>query len=574
MPATLSKPRFVKEILKPGIYYKNKKRVIVTEADVAERRDSIRSLHAAGLRVPVIYEHPEIIDGQVEGIPATSEELDNHDVMKYTVGKTVLDDPRTLKINADGGLDVVLEISDPTAAQQLASDAIEFVSPELRPSWQNPLTQQVFPRMVSHIALTHNPIQIDQRPGFAQLSQSPLTLLRETVQLSAADLISRPKGRGMTTTKPKRNPGRLNAQMLATLIQLAGGFGNDDDENDETPPRRDGQVNPNGERGAGGGGMPDVPNAPPSNPDMPAGESVDDMQLEALLAHLKQRGFALPADTDASNLVSRLLVSAMTLNEADVMNKAEKAAGDREQNGNGGGQSQAQEFSPMNASQMSNNGQPISDATARNGLVERITKCKQIPQALRDNMLVKVGTVQFSNGVEKVPAGSISIGELLAMYESQATQFSAGSPQATLAERITKLRGVAIPPGIADNLLAKIGTVQFSADGQEVAAGGVSLSSLVAQYEVAGRSAGALLTDQSAGYQQLSNNLLSPSHPAGDVYVLGKGPEIVAGSPQAIKVANDLLSQTGHGTPINADGSPQAMGTRRIAINATEAGRA
>lgn len=582
MPATLNPTRFVKEILRPGIYYKHGKRIVVSPNDVAKRRDSLISLHAAGLRAPVIYEHIPPDPNQIEGVPAPAAELDENELMKLTVGKTCADDSRSCVINANGGLDVVLEIGNPTAAAQLASGAIDFVSPELRHYWEDPRTGNVFPEMVSHIALTHHPIQTDQRPGFAQLSSVPFGRLDgQTLQLSAADLIKGPHVK-KTPIKP-RKPGQLSAadqQFLRTIaVQLA--FGSNDERDDEDSDPRPGADNrsagnPAGgnDAGAGGGGMPPIANAPPSNPDMPAGADGDAMQLEALLAHAKRRGIVMPADTTLDNLVSRLLTAFMTLNEADAMHEADDAAEATPGGGPGGG-GKAQEFSPMNSSQMSGGKAapaPVDDAAARAALVARIRACKQLPAAMRETLLVNAGAVQFSGGAEKRPAGAMTIGDVLAMYEEQAVQFS-GSPQANLVERIRRLKdATAIPPGVADNLLAKVGTVQFAADGKEVATGGVSLSGLVAQYEAAGQSLGALFTDQSKNYQLSA--IVTPEHPAGERYTVGKPDLLVAGSKEAIQFANNVLERTGHGSSINADGTAKPVAKQRISINATEASRA
>lgn len=586
MPATLNPARFVKEILKPGIYFKNGKRIIVTADDVAQRRDSLQALHAAGLRAPVIYEHLEIEDDQVEGVPAEPQELDQHEIMRLTVGKTVADDARSLRINEEGGLDVVIEVGDANAAAQLASGAIQFVSPELRPFWEHKKTGKKFPHMVSHIALTHDPIQIDQRPGFAQLSATPMERLSGIVQLSGADLISSKAPKmAKTKTPPVRKPGKLtptDVQFLRTIaVQLAGSrFDDDDDDRNRRPLEDERPTGSERESRADtgeGSGMPPIPQSPPSNPDMPAGPDSGEMQLEALLAHANRRGIVLPSDTTLENLVERLLTAFMTLNAADALHDSEDKANDA--NGDGiPGNSQAKEFSPMNASQFSGGKPvtpPVDDSAARTALVARIKSCKQLPPAMRETLLVNAGAVQFSGGVEKKAAGSLGIGDVLTMFEEQAVQFSAGSPQASLVERIRRLRGTAIPPGIADNLLAKVGSIQFSAEGKEVAAGGVSISSLVAQYEAAGSAAGALFSDQSAaaGYQ-LSGAIVTPDHPAGEQYKLGKSKELVAGSPDAIQFANAVLERTGHGSPINNDGTPKPAGQRRLAINATEAFRA
>lgn len=567
MPATLSPVRFVKEILKPGIYFKNGKRIVVSADDIVERRDSLIALHAAGLRAPVIYEHPQVEDGQIEGVPATPEELDQHEIMRNTVGKSCADDTRSCVINSEGGLDVVIEIGNPAAAAQLASGAIDFVSPELRNAWQNPRTGQVFPRMVSHIALTHKPIQTDQRPGFAQLSSTPLGKLDGLVQLSAADLLT---GAKVSKIKPVRKPGRLSKTDVAMLHGLMLQLSDDDDDKKRggNPMQNTG---PQDQEGGGAGGMPPIPQAPPSNPDMPQGPDAGDQQLEALLAHATRRGIVLPSDTTLENLVERLLTAFMTLNAADALNESEDKS--EESNQGGGGNSQAQEFSPMNSAQLSSGktAPVVDDTAARAALVTRIKSCRQLPAGMKETLLVNAGAVQFSGGAEKKTPGSLGIGDLLAMYEEQAVQFSTGSPQANLVERIRRLKTVgAIPPGIADNLLAKVGSVQFSADGKEQLSGGVSLSALVAQYEAAGTVAGALFADQSQAYQ-LSGAIVTPEHPAGVEYRTGGQKELVAGSAAAIQFANGVLERTGHGQSINADGSVKPAGHRRLAINATEA---
>lgn len=574
MPAV--KPaRFLKEIFRPGIYWKDGKRIVVNADDVARRRDSLKSLHAAGLRAPVIYEHVPADPNQIEGIPATPEELELSDVMKLTVGKSCGDDPRSCVINAEGGLDVVIEVSDPTAAAQLASGSIEHVSPELRPAWQNAKTGQTFREIISHIALTHLPIQLDQRPGFQQLSATPFGRLDSGIlQLSRADLITGSKMATAATPIKTRKPGKLKKSDVLALqnyvMQLS--FGDDDDGDDDKKNRpggsNDAQAGENG--GSAASGMPPIPQAPPSNPNMPKGADEEEQFIEALIAHAAKLGIVVPAGTNRENLAERLLTAFMTLNAANALNDAgDNDAGDDQRGG--GNSQQAQEFSPMNSSQMSSgSGAPVDETTARNAIVSRIQNCKGLPPAMRDKLLIQVGSVQFSAGVEKKTPGSLSVGDVLAMYETQAVQFSAGSPQATLVDRIKALRGKSIAPGIADQLLAKVGTIQFSADGKEVAADGVSVVSLVEQYELLGTAAGALNVDHSQAYQ-LSGAIVSPEHPAGQTYVMGKPQAVVAGSPEAIKQVNGVLARTGGGTQINPDGSPIGAPIRRTGINATEA---
>lgn len=563
MPATL--PRFAKELLRPGIYFKNGRRIVISADDVARRRESIRKLHANGLRVPLIYEHPEPAIDQVEGIPLPAEELeqlDEAEVLRRTVGKSVADDPRTLQLNEEGGLMVVFEVGDPNAATQLASKSIEFVSPEWRRHWQDGFGNE-YADVVTHAALTHKPIQADQQRGFEQLSHSPFGRLADVEQLSIANLIKAPKK--MAKTNAVRKPGKLKPADLQALTNFVLQLSSDDDDDGDGFRGQGAADDAGGNRAGGPGSAPEN-----DNPDMPKTSGNGDAeakQLEALLAHLAQRGFALPSDTTRENLIERLLTASMTLNAADAMNQADDHADDDDDSSDGGNNS-AQEFAPMNASQMSAGGKPTKpgkpgdDPAARTALVGRIRACKNLPAGIREQLLVQAGATQFSAGAEYSVPGSVSITSLLEMYEEQATQFSAGSPQATLVERIKAIKGKSMPDGLADQLLARVGTVQFSNGAEVVGAGGVSVTSLVETYErLGGAVNGGLFTDKTANYQQLSG-IVQPDHPGGKQYVFGQQ-QVKAGSKEAKEIATNLLQETGYGEKKGG-----------VAINAVEMGRA
>lgn len=525
-------PKFAKEVLRPGTYHQGSKRITITADDCRDFYLSLSQLRERGLHLPLILEHPPADrdpNATKLGFPIEHPGELLADELRRTVGYSDLGSTQT-RMNDRGGIEIAFDVPDQQTAQQLADKRIRFVSPELLHYWKDGKGFE-YRKLMSHVALTHRPVQIDQTAGFVQLSMSDVP--RGVIQLSIEELESPPdepitfEGIKPMAKKLKR---RLNTAARLQLAALIGQLSSDENNFEDDDAGSNGGDN-KPKDGANGSSN--------DNPDMPKTGDAGDKQFEALIAHLTKLGLALPSDTDDSNLVDRLLTAVMTYNAVNDANDADDDADDQ----NGGGNTE--ELSAMGTAQ-------FSASAARDQLVERIRSCAAIPAGIRDRLLVQVGTVQFSAaGAEVVPAGAIGIGDLLASYEREATQFSAGSPQSKIVDRLKKLKGEGkITPGIHDQLLAKVGRLQFSDAGAEVATGGLTMSEVLDQYEQGASLVDGFLKGGDAANYQFSgatggaSGSTEQKHPRGGNFLNGDQ-YLKAGDAKAVQLSSQMLARHG-----------------------------
>ncbi len=541
-------PKFAKEVLCPGTYHQGRSRITISADDCRDFYLSLSQLRERGLHLPLILEHPPADRDPLKtnlGFPVEHPGELLADELKRTVGFSDLASTQT-RLNSRGGVEIEFDVPDPGTAQQLADKRIRFVSPELLHYWKDGKGNE-YRKLMSHVALTHRPVQIDQKAGFVQLSMADVP--RGVLQLSMSELeaplpIEPIAFEGI---KPMAKKRLLNNAARLQLAALIGQFSSDENNfEDEDSGSNGGDNKP--KKGADGGGGED------KNPDMPktAGEG-GDKQFEALIAHLTKLGLALPSDTDAGNLVDRLLTSVMTYNAVTDAADADDDADDQSDRGN------TEELSAMGTAQM-------SSASARDKMVDRIRNCANMPSAIRDRLLVQVGTVQFSAaGAEVTPAGAMSIGELLSTYEREATQFSAGSPQSKIVDRLKKLKDAGnITPGIHDQLLAKVGRLQFSDAGAEQASGGMTMSEVLDQYEQGSNLVAGFLNPTAGQSYQFSgagggsSGNQEQKHPRGGSFLSGDQ-YLKAGDPKAVQLSSNMISRAGL--------KPRDASKRMIGIN-------
>lgn len=506
-----------RDVLKVGTYVKGGHKVTVTRDDVRSRFDSLIGLRRAGLHCPLLLEHTDPARQFGEGLPG---EFDGKtfnygdaqaDELRRTVGAVDLSDPRS-RINAQGGLDLVFDVPDKAAAKQLHDQRIRFVSPEMRPSWTDG-KGNVHENVMTHVALTHKPIQVDQAAGFETISLSSTST---PVQLAAVDFENN----------------FAHSVNDFDVCQFDGTF--DDDDADSDPSRT-------------------PPNAPPPNPNMPKEKSTDEQTLEAINAHLQKLGIRLPEDTTTDDFMRSLLTALMTKVASD-----DKAASDAAAKGGDGDDDDsnlAEEKMPLT--------KQFSDDSAHGKLLARIQKLRKInalPAGMGDKMLIQLSSVEFDDkGVEKVSGGAIGVTQLCDMFEQQATQFSDGSPQARLIAEIEGARDRGyITPGEADQLKGRVGSIQFSDSGEErVAAGAVSVRQFLALSAKRGNVMGSIMGDATGGAtatqfsdgdangatQQFATGM-EAAHPGGSEFTSGDG-TLQLGDPRAKEHAESLLARTG-----------------------------
>jgi hypothetical protein len=502
----------VKEIYKPGVYEKNGELIFVTEDDVAQAFAMMGKLSEVNLDVPLILEHVSPTPNQREGVPMTFSEF-KADELRRTVGRAIFNHPLT-RINDRGAIETPLEFVDAEIQKKVESNAIKFVSPEIRPFWRDGVGR-IYENVPTHIALTHRPIQVDQRPGF---SFQPAAKPNGVEALALSDL-SEPIYLNLESEAMAKQP-KPNQQFA---------------ESDKP------EQNGTSDAGDKSGGGPPTSGPPAPNPDAPTGAN-EDQKLSALLIHLKEIGLALPSDTGRENLVDNMLTAVMTMNAVNAKNQPPQ----QQPNPDAPTGEGVEEMQPKQV-QFSDANSPASK------LYSRIQSCVEngkMNRQVADELLVRLGGAQFSDdGSEKV-SGGMSIADVIAICERQSSQqFSAGSPQETIIKRIKRLADDGkITPGIRDSLLARVGSLQFSDSGTEVANGGVSMTQLLETYENSASQVAALTGEASGGYNQNGRQFSATEveHPAGRQFERGET-RIEKGSDEAKQVAAGVLARTGRG---------------------------
>lgn len=511
--------KFLKrDVLKPGTYVKSGRQVKVSRDDVRQRLDSLIGLRQVGLHVPLLMEHTDPNRQTGEGLPGTWNGLTfqygekSADELRRTVGAVDLSDPRS-GINSSGGLDLVFDVPDVETAKQLNDKRIRFVSPEMRRHWVDGKGNE-HQNVMTHVALTHKPIQVDQAAGFETIS---LSSMNEPVHLSCTDMA---------------NNFAICADDL-DVIQFDGTF--DDDDVDKDPDRT-------------------PPNAPPPNPNMPVEKSNDQQLMEAINAHLQKLGVRLPEDTSPEDFMRTLLTALMTKVASE-----DQAAAKQSANQSGGEEDDpnaVEEKMPITKqfSSDSNHGKLLAR-------INRLRKANALPAGLGDQLLIQLSSVEFDASGNEKTSGGVSVSSLCDLYEQQSTQFADGSPQSRLMGEIENAADAGfITPGEADQLRGRVGSIQFADSGEErVAAGAVSVRQFLAMSRSRGNAMNSILTDRTNGATatqfsdgggmtggataQFSRGM-EAAHPGGDEFVVGDN-EIGVGDPRAKEMADQLLQRTG-----------------------------
>lgn len=156
-------PTFTKDVLYPGTYrLLDGRRVSYTRADVKHLTQRLKDMTAAGLQVPVAWEHQ---DGAKPSPAAAA---------KGNLG-FALDAEET----ADGYLTAKLDIPADDDAKRLPS--VRFVSPEIVNDFVDGSGRKWPGASITHIAVTPRPVQHRQKPF------QPVRMSQNTVRLSLGD---------------------------------------------------------------------------------------------------------------------------------------------------------------------------------------------------------------------------------------------------------------------------------------------------------------------------------------------------------------------------------------------------
>ncbi len=272
-------PRLRKDVLKPATYSvpdrsgKQRHSIEFTDADISHLLTRYQEMTAAGLHVPVSWNHQDDAKPKADRLADRARH-----VIGWAEGADI--EGKTLAFN--------LDIPDDADAKQ--AKTTRYVSPEMVTDWVDGMGRMWPGRSITHIAVTAMPVNPDQKP-FEQLSIIRLSLadvepdpMPTDIQPMLAYLAKRkivfPKG----TTADNLLP-RLNTIRMA-LDEEAG-------EESETPEA-----------------------APPAEGEAPAAPPADDgkaAMMKKAVQYLQGQGIHLPDDTTDKNFVERLCVACHAL---------------------------------------------------------------------------------------------------------------------------------------------------------------------------------------------------------------------------------------------------------------------
>ena len=150
-------PRYRKDTLRPATYSvpdksgKKRRSIKYTDADTQHLAKRFRDMKAAGLKIPVVWEH------QADGLPLTEEQLAERlaDRARRFIGYA-----DGVDLDAAAKLDLELEVPDESDARQF--EKVGFVSPGIVHDYIDGSGHLWPGRSIVHLAVTPRPVQHNQ----------------------------------------------------------------------------------------------------------------------------------------------------------------------------------------------------------------------------------------------------------------------------------------------------------------------------------------------------------------------------------------------------------------------------
>lgn len=357
--------------LKPGAYRVGERMLTYTAEDLRTIAANTKKLLASGIAVPLWAAHK--MAGSPEGGP---QQFSN---APATDNKGWMADVRQLP---DGSLEQTLEVLDDEAAKGIDSGSIRFTSPEIG-DYIDGLGRD-FGTVIRHMALTPTPRNPQQGP------------FQPVVQFSLSDRIE----------EEPMPPVRTAAEAMQ--------FAEDEEKKDYDDTVEAEVVETDNEPG-GGDSLPEAPETPAENPDMPSGDTSG--KEAALLAHMKELGVTLPADWSYEGGFETLYTAVIASNEAKKQAEADAAANEVSDE-----LEPLQEEQPPMAAQFSEADKAIRkenaalksrlDAAERKQLRDQIDRANISP-GIKQKLHGKLNAVQFSESGSAKP--QFSMPEVVAM---------------------------------------------------------------------------------------------------------------------------------------------------------------
>ncbi len=430
--------------LKPGRY----KGIDLTAQDLEEYAAGTNRAIKLGVAIPVIERH---------AAPGLGEDYYSQFATEADSALTTKGWLQGVKVNSDGSLSYTLDITDPDVAKAINNKSIKYTSPELRENYVTGSDEPIG-RVFRHVALTATPRNRNQseftavEPAAMQFSLDDYEAttfaddddsvkgeagedtgggVREELNrlldsgMSAAE-IGRLTNRDESTIQAIAS-GKIEnppAALLKTLKDLKSKkskettqMADDDkekDEKDKKPEFLDESASETADDK-----IEDTPG--PDNPDMPQNTDADP-EMEAIIGNLAALGIELPAELNLADPASRqaLLAALKTKVAADAANKTETEPKEEEEvvavssaPNSQFSEDVIKEASPVEAAMMkeiNSHKEKITQfsderATLKTEAVNekhrQEIQSANISKPVKEALLAKIGTVQFSDGDEK-----------------------------------------------------------------------------------------------------------------------------------------------------------------------------
>ena len=193
-------PKFTKDVLYPGTYrLADGRKVTYTREDCRHLAQRLADMKAAGLGVPVCWEHQDV---------EPADRLAHR--AKGTLGWA-----DEAKVAPDGYLEFGVDV--PVQADADRMPAVRFVSPEISTDWTDG-TGRLWPgKSITHLAVTPHPVQPGQKPFAARLSRGGK--VSDKVRLSLGDVMPDEKD-DKKNDKPKDKAGADKPSADGSLSAL------------------------------------------------------------------------------------------------------------------------------------------------------------------------------------------------------------------------------------------------------------------------------------------------------------------------------------------------------------------
>ncbi len=326
--------------------------------DLAEYVAGTTGMIQAGYCPPTFLEHKPA--NTPEGAPIQLSIAEKELQLRNGVGFLI-----NTKVGSDGAVSYQLDIKDKAIAKKLRDGSIKFTSPELREEFTDG-AGVTHKKVISHVALTHMPRNIEQGP-----------LVETALQFSLQDAVQ------FADDEPEKKPEPEVAKA-------------------PEPP----------------------PETKPENPDLEKSEESPDaqrMQFEALLALFKDvMGVDLPADASDKTLVRDLLTALKTKKacdaaaEASEMEEEEETPEPYEDTGN------PMQFSLADCEKPDFTNKLLAKLIKREhaeltGKLDSLVSKGRITSALKDNLTAQTGALQFS--AEGEPGRSFTLPQVIDLLD-------------------------------------------------------------------------------------------------------------------------------------------------------------